>query len=1015
MRSAPLVLAGWLAALHAATAQPLQFRTISTADGLSDNSITALLQDRGGFLWIGTENGLNRYDGHHTWVWRQPAGTEATRVTGIIQGHDGRIHACFREHAVATFSSSGQLERVDQPATNHLQFTCLYDLNDTTLLVGGRQTPLSFLDKRTGRFTYWPLHGPIQPGNAGTTPPDSANDWCHYIAHAGPRRFAVGFLLGFRQFLVDSATGTILGNTFTLHAPDQTITNVLLLGNQLAGAGWQPWIHVHEPGSPGRDKVLAVPDECTSLADAGDGHLWGGTRNMGLLRIDLHNGQAVQYRHLRYDPRSLSDDRVQALLSDREGCLWVGTRNGLNVYDPRQGRMISAPIRPPELPDLQANSTVLLPGGRFVVCTTEGLFERTGTGPFSQVVLRGPSAPLQVNTIIPYGKQFLVGAEEGIFLWAGQGNKAEPLRKAWRTRALDEVETAHPLPPLFQVRSIILDSLGDRPLVILGVLGYGLAIIDPAQGTLWNCLNDPRKPQTLGSNLVRTLARTADGTIWAGTQDGLYRWDGRGQPEPNQFTAFRHGTGPQDLPGSDVQALLPGPSGTLWIGTRNGGLAQWDGRSMHRMHCPRPTGTSINGLLSDARGRIWCAVDNGFEVYDPGDRTWSLVTSPFAQALDPGPSAISITTGGTMAFVSGNNLVQFDPLWMPVREPLPAPYLTGLWADGANAANRLVQGRLKLGRDQQVLRIMVSALALSPPGGLKFTVQLQGIDQEPLPTEADGSLTYAGLPPGTWPVWARTVSTDGRTSAPVLLATIIKAAPLWQKPWFYLLVALAAAATAFGLTRLRYRQRLHMQAVRNRIASDLHDEVGSSLSSITLGSQLARKLEGGENEQVSELLSRISDTSSASLRSISDIVWAIDPRNDEGEALVKRMRRITRELLESKEIDVSFDIGRGVDDLKLPMNARKEVVLIFKEAVHNASKYSMAATVQVCIHRRKGTLTVSIKDDGRGFDPALHPDGHGLGSMRRRAESIGAELTLASAPGMGTLVGVEVNLARARA
>lgn len=1007
---APVILA---ATISHAFGQDVRFLHITAANGLSDNSITALLQDRDGFLWIGTGNGLNRYDGHHTWTWRQPAGTEATQVTGIIQGRDGRIHACFSEHAVATFSSSGQLQRVDQPATN-MQFTCLYDLNDTTLLVGGRQAPLSFLDKRTGRFTYWPLHGPIRPENAATSAPDSVNDWCHYIAPAGPGRFAVGFLLGFRQFLVDSATGTFLGNTFTLHIPDQTITNVLLQGNQLTGAGWQPRIHVHEPGSPGRDKVLSVPDECTSLADAGGGHLWAGTRSMGLLRIDLHNGHALQYRHLRYERQSLSDDRVQALLSDREGRLWIGTRNGLNVYDPARNRMAIAPIRPPELPDLQANSTVLLPENRLAVCTTEGLFIRQGTGPFLQVGLRGPGGPLQINTIAPYGKQFLVGAEEGLFLWTGQGTNAEPLRKHWRTRALDEEETERPPPPLFQVRSIILDTLGGRPLVILGVLGYGLAIIDPAQGTLWNCLNDPRKPQTLGSNLVRTLARTTDGTIWAGTQDGLYRWDGRGQPDPDRFSAFRHGTGPQDLPGSDVQALLPGPSGTLWIGTRNGGLAQWDGRNMHRMHCPRPAGSSISGLLSDARGRIWCAVDNGFEVYDPGDRTWSLVASPFAQALDPGPSAASITTGGTMAFVAGNNLVQFDPLWMPVRDPVPPPYLTGLWADGDNAADRLAAGRLKLASDQQVLKIMVSALALSPPGGLKFTVQLQGIDQEPLPSEADGSLTYASLPPGTWPLWARTVSTDGRSSAPVLIATITKAAPVWQQPWFYLLVALAAGGTAYGLTRLRYRQRLQLQAVRNRIASDLHDEVGSSLSSITLGSQLARKLDGGENAQVAELLARIGDTSSASLRSISDIVWAIDPRNDEGEALVERMRRITRDLLESKGVDVGYDIGPRVDDLKLPMNTRKEIVLIFKEAVHNTSKYSRASTVQVCMHRRKGKLAISVKDDGMGFDPALHPDGHGLGSMKQRAAAIGAELTLASAPGLGTLVGLEVQLHKVR-
>ena len=127
-----------------------------------------------------------------------------------------------------------------------------------------------------------------------------------------------------------------------------------------------------------------------------------------------------------------------------------------------------------------------------------------------------------------------------------------------------------------------------------------------------------------------------------------------------------------------------------------------------------------------------------------------------------------------------------------------------------------------------------------------------------------------------------------------------------------------------------------------------------------------------------------------------------------------RMRRIAQELLESKGIEVSFSVSGGVEELKLPMNARKEIVLIYKEAVHNVSKYSGATLVQVSLHRRNGRLAVSVKDDGKGFDVALHPDGHGLGSMQRRAEAVGSRLELRSAPGMGTLVGVEVDLTRIR-
>jgi signal transduction histidine kinase len=203
---------------------------------------------------------------------------------------------------------------------------------------------------------------------------------------------------------------------------------------------------------------------------------------------------------------------------------------------------------------------------------------------------------------------------------------------------------------------------------------------------------------------------------------------------------------------------------------------------------------------------------------------------------------------------------------------------------------------------------------------------------------------------------------------------------------------------------------LKLQSVRNRIASDLHDEIGSSLSSITIGSKLAAQLSTNESQQVKEILARIGETSSESLRSISDIVWAIDPKNDQGEALVKRMRRIANELLESKGIETHFEVSPGVDELKLPMNARKEIVLIYKEAVHNASKYSGATRVEVALNLDAERLTLRVSDNGTGFDPVLHPDGHGLGSMRRRAETLGSTLELRSARGDGTCIAICVDL-----
>lgn len=210
-----LTMAGAVLVLQAAGARPLLFQHLSTANGFTDNSITALHQDRDGFLWVGTENGLNRYDGQHVWTWQHHEGTDASFVTGITQARDGRIYACYGEGAVAVFNSHGMLEHVYHALPQPIHFTCVYDLNDTTLLVGGRIIPLSFMDKRSGRFTFWNGTGPVHPALARTSLPDSIGPWCHYLLPVDGQRFAIGFLHYFKQVMVDRNSGRILGRTFT--------------------------------------------------------------------------------------------------------------------------------------------------------------------------------------------------------------------------------------------------------------------------------------------------------------------------------------------------------------------------------------------------------------------------------------------------------------------------------------------------------------------------------------------------------------------------------------------------------------------------------------------------------------------------------------------------------------------------------------------------------------------------------------------------------------------------------
>ncbi len=1005
-----------------ATGQELYFRQITTADGLSDNAITKLFQDRDGFLWVGTESGLNRYDGHHVRVWHARDGLGGEHVTDIVQDRHGAIWVATQEGGLARFNAQGQVQRSFRPdpgntsAIRNLRLNCLFDLNDTMLMIGAQRTPVMFMDKRTGLFTYWKGTGPISPHYAVDRPMDGT-DWCHYITDAGHGRLAIGFLLGHQQYLADRRDGRLLGQAFAMDLyADQSITAAVRSGNRLYGVGWQQRMHVRDLRT-GAGLVWPLPDEGRAALADDSLHLLVGTAASGVLRVDLRNGTYRAMRHRPGDPRSLSDNRVRALLRDREGRTWVGTANGLNVHAPQRWWSTSVPMASMPAADDPAPvpfSIAELDSGELAVCTTQGLFVGNSDGPLRQLPGTGGPRPMRTTTLLPVAGGAFLGTEEGVFRCV-RGVQAVPLTAPDPLAApAGEQDRHHPLPALFQVRSLATDTFGGRAVLVMGVRGYGIAVLDLRDKHRELFYNEPGQATSLGSNLVNKLVRDAKGVYWAATSDGLYQWQLNRSTPRNEFRAFR-GDGPASLlPANEILDLLPDADGRLWIATRNGGLAMWNGTGMKAYPLPAGAGRTVHGLALDRAGRLWCAARGAYAVLETKTGVWEVLPIPGDPGLPTVPLCTQGLRDGRIAFIADNALHVFDPALVPKPVAPPTPYLTGLLLADGSALRHAADGTLVLPTDAGPLQVEVSALDLAPAVPYGYTFELEGVDPAPRRADASGRLVYASLPAGTYRLLARTLDINGRSSTPVAMARIFKAAPIGQRWWFYWALAMATGGLAYIVSRYRYLQKLRLQQVRDRIASDLHDEVGSSLSAITIGSQLAASLSDQGSPQVKDIVARLGETSSASLRSIRDIVWAIDPKHDEGDALVARMRRIAQELLTDQGVDVSFNITGGVEHLKLPMGARKDLLLLFKEAVHNCSKHAGAGTVQVSLHRRSSRLWLGVKDDGTGFDPALHPDGHGLGSMARRARSLGAELVLKSAPGLGALVAVEVVLTKIR-
>jgi signal transduction histidine kinase len=227
-----------------------------------------------------------------------------------------------------------------------------------------------------------------------------------------------------------------------------------------------------------------------------------------------------------------------------------------------------------------------------------------------------------------------------------------------------------------------------------------------------------------------------------------------------------------------------------------------------------------------------------------------------------------------------------------------------------------------------------------------------------------------------------------------------------------LLLAIALGLVSW-VARLIDRRKLEASQVRARIARDLHDDIGASLSAINILSDLARRQLSRNPQKAEETLQKISDNAQQMMEAMDDIIWSIDPYNDSMPKMLARMRQFAANTLEARDISVTFKVDEGVDVLRLDLESRRDLFMIYKEAVNNLAKYSMADKAKIRVEIDGGNLVLSVKDDGVGFDtdgPIPEGSGYGLENMQKRAGQLQGRLRIKSEKGKGAKITVEMPL-----
>jgi signal transduction histidine kinase len=281
---------------------------------------------------------------------------------------------------------------------------------------------------------------------------------------------------------------------------------------------------------------------------------------------------------------------------------------------------------------------------------------------------------------------------------------------------------------------------------------------------------------------------------------------------------------------------------------------------------------------------------------------------------------------------------------------------------------------------------------------------LEGVDRQWHHAGTQHFANYTDIRPGHYVFKVKASNNDGVWNNEPLVVNVVITPPWWQTWWFYTLCFLFVCGIIYLVYSIRIQQILKLYRLRSSIAKDLHDDVGSALSSISLLSNISQEAKTKARLEPEQIFSRIGDTSKRMIDLMDDIVWSVNPDNDRFSNMLVRMREYAVEMLESKNIDFSFHISKEVDELHIPMQTRKDYFLIFKEAINNLSKYSACSNARISIKKENKSIVTVISDNGKGFDPQIINSGNGLKNMQQRATSIKAKLNIETAGGNGTSI-----------
>ncbi len=416
----------------------------------------------------------------------------------------------------------------------------------------------------------------------------------------------------------------------------------------------------------------------------------------------------------------------------------------------------------------------------------------------------------------------------------------------------------------------------------------------------------------------------------------------------------------------------------------------------------------INDIVSDDQKNLWVATAQGLDKVVFEKDSFTVLKDLYGSELC-GKYIFFVKFQSGKLFVGTTGCMGTIDIGQPEPMMRSTVYLTGLKVNN-NDADSLLGTHPVFQPNENILSFVFTGINFKDEKRIKYSYRLEGLDSNWSVPSREFSVSFLHVAPGTYTFRVRALSADGLWPGNDATFTFTVAQPFYTRFWFIGLCVILGSAIVYAVYRYRIRQLMAIQNIRQAISKDLHDDIGATISSINILAGMAQSELASESKR-GQFLETIQEESRHVGESLKDIVWSIDPRNDSFAIIFVRMQRYASELFEAKNINYSFNTpatdghGNSID-----MRARQHIYLLFKEAVNNLVKYSGATEASITFEISKKKFEMVIEDNGVGFDTSKPATGNGLMNMKKRATDINAKLTIKSSPGKGTRVSMLLEL-----